>query len=127
MSEIRFDCPECGGHLSVDDEGAGMTVLCPECKKSIEIPRPAKDQEVPKNDKITMPPALPTQTTQKPPRPFVANTGETWTQVGFISLGFFTLWTLVYYFGYETTKGNVFNSGLMHNRTVGILVGGIGQ
>lgn len=39
MSDITFDCPECAGHLVVDEKGAGMTVPCPECGKPISVPR----------------------------------------------------------------------------------------
>lgn len=40
MSDIMFDCPECGGSLEVDAAGAGMTVNCPQCSKPILIPQP---------------------------------------------------------------------------------------
>ena len=38
MSEIQFNCPECGHSLAVDSAGAGMLVPCPECQKQITIP-----------------------------------------------------------------------------------------
>lgn len=38
MSDIQFNCPECGHNLAVDSAGAGMLVLCPECQKQITIP-----------------------------------------------------------------------------------------
>ena len=38
MSDIQFNCPECGHSLAVDSAGAGMLVLCPECQKQIAIP-----------------------------------------------------------------------------------------
>jgi hypothetical protein len=38
-ADIRFNCPHCGQHLSVEAAGAGMTVNCPSCKEQIEIPR----------------------------------------------------------------------------------------
>lgn len=38
MSDIQFNCPECGHSLAVDSVGAGMLVLCPECQKQITIP-----------------------------------------------------------------------------------------
>jgi uncharacterized protein YbaR (Trm112 family) len=37
--DIRFNCPRCNQHLSVDESGAGMTVNCPSCNDSLEIPR----------------------------------------------------------------------------------------
>jgi membrane protein YdbS with pleckstrin-like domain/DNA-directed RNA polymerase subunit RPC12/RpoP len=37
--DMRFNCPRCGQHLSVDESGAGMTVSCPNCSEHIEIPR----------------------------------------------------------------------------------------
>src|SRR5438552_12529656 len=36
--DIRFNCPHCGQHLSVDERGAGITVNCPSCKGQTEIP-----------------------------------------------------------------------------------------
>lgn len=38
MSDIQFNCPECGHSLAVDSAGAGMLVMCPECEKQITIP-----------------------------------------------------------------------------------------
>lgn len=40
MADINFDCPHCGHNLAVDEEGAGITVPCPECSKTVEIPFP---------------------------------------------------------------------------------------
>lgn len=40
MPDINFDCPKCGHNLSVDENGAGMTVPCPECSQPIQIPLP---------------------------------------------------------------------------------------
>ncbi len=40
MSDILFNCPECGHSLTVDSAGAGLNVPCPECKKQISIPIP---------------------------------------------------------------------------------------
>jgi DNA-directed RNA polymerase subunit RPC12/RpoP len=36
--DIRFNCPRCGQHLSVEERGAGMLVNCPSCKGQIQIP-----------------------------------------------------------------------------------------
>jgi membrane protein YdbS with pleckstrin-like domain/DNA-directed RNA polymerase subunit RPC12/RpoP len=44
MTDIRFNCHECGGNLSVDENGAGMTVSCPLCSKQVRIP---SSQETP--------------------------------------------------------------------------------
>jgi phage FluMu protein Com len=38
MSDIFFKCRVCGKYLVVDDEGAGLTVDCPDCRASISIP-----------------------------------------------------------------------------------------
>ena len=42
MSDIHFDCPECGHNLVVDESGAGLAVPCPECSYVIKIPVPKK-------------------------------------------------------------------------------------
>ncbi|MGD0650264.1 MAG: DUF4177 domain-containing protein [Verrucomicrobiia bacterium] len=44
MADITFNCPECGGSLSVDREGAGRMVACPVCAKQIQIPDPGTRQ-----------------------------------------------------------------------------------
>jgi hypothetical protein len=50
--DIRFNCPRCNQHLSVDESGAGMTVNCPSCNDSVEIPRSETVYEVrPRKDK----------------------------------------------------------------------------
>ena len=42
MADVEFDCPKCGGHLSVADRGAGMFVPCPECGQTIQVPQADK-------------------------------------------------------------------------------------
>lgn len=37
-TDIRFNCPRCGQHLSVEKRGAGTAVNCPNCNEQIEIP-----------------------------------------------------------------------------------------
>lgn len=38
MSDIGFECPQCGGLLVVDAKGAGMSVNCTQCSKTIRVP-----------------------------------------------------------------------------------------
>jgi len=38
-ADIRFNCPHCGQHLSVEEKGAGSPVNCPNCNEQIEIPQ----------------------------------------------------------------------------------------
>jgi hypothetical protein len=61
MSDIRFDCPLCAGHLSIDDSGAGLEVSCPHCCKPILVPRLTSHPEV----------ALPTQEREADPPPMI--------------------------------------------------------
>jgi hypothetical protein len=51
-ADIRFNCPACGQHLSVEQRGAGSAVNCPNCNEQIEIPQGS-----------TRPPPLPHSTT----------------------------------------------------------------
>lgn len=37
-ADIRFNCPRCGQHLTVEQRGAGRAVNCPSCNEQIEIP-----------------------------------------------------------------------------------------
>jgi cytohesin len=46
MSDIKFNCPQCGQHLAVDAPGAGLTVACPKCGQSIIVPSVAVPQAV---------------------------------------------------------------------------------
>jgi len=50
-ADIRFNCPACGQHLSVEQRGAGSAVNCPTCNEQIEIPQGS-----------TRPPPLPQST-----------------------------------------------------------------
>lgn len=38
MADIEFDCPKCGGHLTVSEKGSGLSVPCPECGQTIQVP-----------------------------------------------------------------------------------------
>ena len=38
MDKIKFPCPECGTHLSVDTRAAGRDAKCPKCSNMITIP-----------------------------------------------------------------------------------------
>ena len=42
MADIRFWCPHCGKKLGVDEKGAGLTISCPDCHKSLQIPSAEK-------------------------------------------------------------------------------------
>ena len=56
MSDIQFNCPECGHSLAVDSAGAGMLVQCPECQKQITIP--AAPHSPPPSDSTVPPPVM---------------------------------------------------------------------
>jgi cytohesin len=53
MSDIKFNCPQCGQHIAVDATAAGMTVVCPQCSLAILVPQPAQlaGQEPPRRAK----------------------------------------------------------------------------
>lgn len=38
MADILFKCPECSKSLSIDERGRGLTVTCPDCGASVEVP-----------------------------------------------------------------------------------------
>lgn len=38
ISDIKFNYPQCGQHLSVDAAAAGTTVACPKCDQAIDVP-----------------------------------------------------------------------------------------
>jgi DNA-directed RNA polymerase subunit RPC12/RpoP len=39
MSDISFDCPNCQKPLVIDEQGAGMTIKCPDCSHAIVVPQ----------------------------------------------------------------------------------------
>jgi DNA-directed RNA polymerase subunit RPC12/RpoP len=42
MSDIKFNCPQCGEYLAVDATDAGTTVACPKCGQAILVPELAQ-------------------------------------------------------------------------------------
>ena len=42
MSDIKFNCPQCGQHLTVAASGANATVACPKCGQAIIVPSLAR-------------------------------------------------------------------------------------
>src|SRR6201994_2055935 len=36
--DIVFDCPNCGGELAIDMDGAGMEVNCAHCGRGLTVP-----------------------------------------------------------------------------------------
>lgn len=38
MSELKFNCPRCGQHLSGDESYAGMEIVCPACGNQVIVP-----------------------------------------------------------------------------------------
>jgi predicted Zn finger-like uncharacterized protein len=36
--DITFNCTNCGTHIVIDEAGAGMSVQCPKCSKSLTVP-----------------------------------------------------------------------------------------
>lgn len=39
-TDIVFDCPYCGKSLAIDYRGAGLTIPCTDCGRSVEVPIP---------------------------------------------------------------------------------------
>jgi uncharacterized Zn finger protein (UPF0148 family) len=36
--DIVFDCPHCNKSLSIDQRGAGLLIVCPECEADVQVP-----------------------------------------------------------------------------------------
>lgn len=36
--DIVFECPHCGKSLAIDEEGAGLVVICPDCQARVQVP-----------------------------------------------------------------------------------------
>lgn len=36
--DIIFECPQCGKSLEIDAKGAGYLIVCPDCKREIQVP-----------------------------------------------------------------------------------------
>jgi hypothetical protein len=41
MAEIKFSCPQCGQHVSGNDQWAGHQIQCPACATTITVPQAA--------------------------------------------------------------------------------------
>lgn len=39
-TDIVFDCPYCGKSLAIDYRGAGLSIPCSDCGRSVEVPIP---------------------------------------------------------------------------------------
>ncbi len=57
MSDIRFNCPDCEGHLVVDSAGAGRQMSCPHCGKHLVIPEPVHPPPLATPTQVVVPPA----------------------------------------------------------------------
>jgi DNA-directed RNA polymerase subunit RPC12/RpoP len=41
MRDIKFNCPRCGQHITIDEAGRGYQVDCPNCQSGITVPEAA--------------------------------------------------------------------------------------
>lgn len=57
MSDITFQCPQCGSELTVDASAAGATAECPECSASITVPAAAPASPAPPDKKMIKDPS----------------------------------------------------------------------
>lgn len=37
-NDIVFECPHCGKSIAIEDQAAGMVVICPDCQGSVKVP-----------------------------------------------------------------------------------------
>ena len=70
MSDLAFDCPECGHNLVVDEQAVGLVVACPECGTQVRVPNPDDEAE--------------TDATETAPAPELAAGGLEYRVVGLI-------------------------------------------
>ncbi len=38
VTDILFECPQCGKSLEIDARGAGYLIVCPDCHNEIQVP-----------------------------------------------------------------------------------------
>ena len=129
---MRFNCPGCGQPINAPDGAEGQQGGCPSCGKTVTIP---SSRAIPKPTTMPPPPQIPQNTPPVLPpqtpaaRPFTSTSGTGWIIIGFIILAIASIWTAYYFFGFDTTASTgsygerVHNTGLMHERTVGIAIG----
>lgn len=69
MADLSFNCPSCGGSLTVDSIGRGLTVPCPKCGDEIRIPDPATppNKPPPQTKPVKLPAPLSPPTTHAAP------------------------------------------------------------
>src|ERR1043166_1515350 len=51
MADIHFSCPECQQHLVSEENGAGLTINCPHCGRSLQIPFLAREPAASRTEK----------------------------------------------------------------------------
>jgi hypothetical protein len=39
MSEMKFSCPQCGQHISADEQWSGHQIQCPSCATTLAVPQ----------------------------------------------------------------------------------------
>ena len=49
---IKFRCPNCTQKIAVNDEGAGVTIACPNCEVSLFVRRVRDDERVQRRDGV---------------------------------------------------------------------------
>lgn len=42
-TDVVFECPVCGKSLAIDRRGAGLLIVCPDCREQIQVPIPPDD------------------------------------------------------------------------------------
>ena len=67
MAEIKFSCPQCGQHISGNEQWSGHQIQCPTCATTLTVPRappppaaaaPAPQSLVPSTSSVPRPQAF---------------------------------------------------------------------
>jgi hypothetical protein len=56
MSEMKFSCPQCGQHISANDQWSGHQIQCPACATTLTVPQ-AHPPSAPAPKLVPQPPA----------------------------------------------------------------------
>ena len=136
---MKFNCPGCGHAINAPEGAEGKQGDCPSCGKTVTIPivqmhsalhpysEPFEPTAIPMPPQIQHPIALDLPPEVPVVQPFSLPSGKSWIVIGFIILGIAFIWTAYYFLEFDTTTGpyseRIHNTGLMHERTVGIIIG----
>jgi DNA-directed RNA polymerase subunit RPC12/RpoP len=76
-NDIVFECPHCGKSLAIEERGAGMVIVCPDCQARVQVPGPF-------NETAVLAPDIPSPSESSRPRDSSGHFEEIGKELGLI-------------------------------------------